>query len=358
MIELLHPDRDAARIAELRSPSSGFDFVDAWPTVLPELARIDDPSGAAEAGQPDAGWIEQVSRYAVYPWRRTMVRLPEAELFRRLRTARNRYLISEDEQRAWSSALIGIAGLSVGAAALMVCGLTGACRFRLAEYDTLGPTNLNRLFASVCDLGVAKLTLAQRRSVELDPYVEITPFPHGYRPATPCAFLGGNGIEPLAVLIEEMDDIAMKVAIRVRARALRIPVVMATDNGDNAILDVERYDLEPERPLFHGLAGDVAAIPPERLRDPARRVELASAIVGGEITERTRYSLSEVGRSIPSWPQLGTAATLAGSIAAYAARMIVCGFPVESGRYRLDQDTLLGGQEAIRPGSRATVRRR
>ena len=32
---------------------------------------------------------------------------------------------------------------------------------------------------------------------------------------------------------------------------------MATDNGDNIILDVERFDLEPERPILHGLIGDV-----------------------------------------------------------------------------------------------------
>jgi tRNA A37 threonylcarbamoyladenosine dehydratase len=60
--------------------------------------------------------------------------------------------------------------------------LTGARRFRLADPDTLGPTNLNRLAGSVCDFGVPKLTLAMRRTLETDPYSDIEAFEAGYGP--------------------------------------------------------------------------------------------------------------------------------------------------------------------------------
>jgi len=73
--------------------------------------------------------IEAASRYVFFPWRGTIVRLPDADLFWRLRTARNRYLIDEGEQRKWSAALIGIAGLSVGASVLAASSLTGAPAF-------------------------------------------------------------------------------------------------------------------------------------------------------------------------------------------------------------------------------------
>ena len=357
MIEVLDPVSDRPRIASLLDPAAGIRLVDAWKTALPELAGLDLPHlspGTADAKASlgayfAAVWteadIEAASRYVLYPWRGTIVRLPDADLFWRLRTARNRYLIDEAEQRAWSAALIGIAGLSVGASVLAACSLTGARRFRLAEADILGPTNLNRLAGSVCDFGEPKLTLAMRRTFEADPYSDLEAFAEGYTPGVADAFIGAGGTERLTVLVEEMDDLAQKVDIRVKARAARVPVVMVTDNGDNAILDVERFDLDSGYPLFHGLAGDLAANPAD-LDDPVQRVNVASAIVGSQITPRTRFSLTQVGRTLPSWPQLGTAAIAGGALGALAARYIACGVSLPSGRYRADLDEILLGARA------------
>ena len=354
MIEVLDPVADRPRIDSLLDPAAGIRLVDAWKSALPELASLDlphlSPGTADSKASLDeyfaAVWtettIEAASRYVLFPWRNTIVRLPDADLFARLRTARNRYLIDEGEQREWSAALIGIAGLSVGASVLAASSLTGARRFRLAERDTLAPTNLNRLTGSVCDFGEPKLTLAMRRTFEADPYSDLEAFPAGYTPGVADAFIGTGGAERLTVLVEEMDDLALKVDIRFKARAARVPVVMVTDNGDNAILDVERFDLDSGYPLFHGLAGDLAANPAD-LNDPIQRVNVASAIVGSRITPRTRFSLTQVGRTLPSWPQLGTAATAGGALGALAARYIACGFPLPSGRYRVDLDEILLG---------------
>jgi hypothetical protein len=361
MIEILDPVTDRPRIDALLDPEAGIRLVDAWKTALPELASLDLPhlspgTTDAKASLDEyvaAVWteanVEAASRYVLFPWRSTIVRLPEAEVFWRLRTARNRYLIDEGEQRKWSAAFIGIAGLSVGAAVLAACSLTGARRFRLAEGDTLGPTNLNRLTGSVCDLGEPKLTLAMRRTFEGDPYSDLEAFPAGYTPGTADAFIGTGSTERLTVLVEEMDDLALKVDIRFKAREARVPVVMVTDNGDNAILDVERFDLDSGYPLFHGLAGDLATNPAD-LNDPVQRVNVASAIVGAKITPRTRFSLTQVGRTLPSWPQLGTAATAGGAVGALAARYIACGVPLPSGRYRVDLDEILLGVRAHSTG--------
>lgn len=335
MIEILDPFADTARIAHLLQPAARYRLVDAHAEAAAELAAID----------PDASAL--TTRFVVYPWRRTIVRLPEAEAFWRLRTARNRYLLDEPEQRAWSAALVGVVGLSVGWSALSVCALTGARRFRLAEHDRLSLTNLNRLPASVCDLGVPKLTIAHRRVLEIDPYSEVSAFPDGYTPVAAAQFLGtAPGAEPLTVLVEEMDDLPAKIDIRRRARAAGIPVVMATDNGDNAIVDVERFDLDPRYPIFHGRAGDLDDRTAAELADPAIRARMAQRIVGTELTPRTRFSLTEVGRSLNSWPQLGTAAAVAGAAAAYAARLVATGHPLPSGRYRIDLDGALLGSAA------------
>ena len=145
MIEVLDPVTDGPRINALLDPAAGIRLVDAWDAALPELASLDLPHLSAGTADARASldeyfatvWteadIEAASRYVLFPWRGTIVRLPDAGLFWRLRTARNRYLIDEGEQREWSAALIGIAGLSVGAAVLAASSLTGARRFRLAE---------------------------------------------------------------------------------------------------------------------------------------------------------------------------------------------------------------------------------
>jgi hypothetical protein len=357
MIEILDPVTDRPRIDSLIDPAAGIRLVDAWKTALPELASLDlpylSPGTADSKASLDeyfaADWteanIEAASRYVLFPWRSTIVRLPDADLFWRLRTARNRYLIDEGEQREWSAALIGIAGLSVGASVLAASSLTGGRRFRLAERDTLAPTNLNRLTGSVCDFGEPKLTLAMRRTFEADPYSDLEAFPAGYAPGVSDAFIGTGSTDRLTVLVEEMDDLALKVDIRFKARTARVPVVMVTDNGDNAILDVERFDLDSDYPLFHGLAGDLAANSAD-LNDPIQRVNAASAIVGSHITPRTRFSLTQVGRTLPSWPQLGTAATVSGALGALAARYIACGVALPSGRYRVDLDEILLGVRA------------
>ncbi|GAA4758631.1 ThiF family adenylyltransferase [Gordonia alkaliphila] len=341
MIEILHPDEDAARIAELRSRD--FTWVDGWDTALAELRVLREFDSAATvfagagAVSFDEHHLDAASRYVVYPWRRTVVRLPDADLFYRLRTTRNRYLITDDEQRRWESAPVAVAGLSVGGSVLYTCALTGARTLRIADPDVLGPSNLNRLSGSVCDLGVAKSTLAARRVLELDPYVSLDVHPEGYTAENADRFLGGA-----AVVLEEMDDLRRKIELRVAARERRVPVVMVTDDGDGVIVDVERFDLDADYPLLHGRAEELSELSPEEFDDPSRRVELAGAIVGDDITARMRYSLGEVGRSIPSWPQLGTAATVAGAVGGMLARRIAVGDDLPSGRAYLRLGELIG----------------
>lgn len=352
MIEILTPGVDDLRISTLRAASSGLRYVDGWHHAISELAEIDHPELDPRARQEylDTNWtserIEAESRYILFPWRASLVRLPAPEHFHRLRTARNRFLVDDDEQHAWSSTTVAVAGLSVGGSVAATCMLTGTRSLRLADRDTLAPTNLNRLRSSVCDIGEHKVTIATRTALELDPYAHVAGFTDGYHPDMADEFLAPADGHAL-VLVEEMDDLAMKVHIRIRARALGIPVVMVTDNGDNAMIDIERFDLDRDYPLFHGRAGEVTELTGEELSDPNNRIKLMNDLVGSEVTPRARFSLTQVGRTLPSWPQMGTAATAAGAVGALAARYVACGKDLESGRYRLDLDRTLLGDDAV-----------
>jgi hypothetical protein len=80
--------------------------------------------------------------------------------------------------------------------------------------------------------------------------------PQGWWPNSRVdAFLVEGG--PADLLVEECDSLDIKLLLRERARAHRIPVVMET--SDRGMLDVERHDLEPDRPILHGLVGSLSA---------------------------------------------------------------------------------------------------
>src|SRR5262249_9107049 len=149
-----------------------------------------------------------------------------------------------------------VVGLSVGQASAVTLSMEGVGgRFRLADFDTLSLSNMNRLRASVADIGLKKTHLAARQMFEIDPYLDIRIWPDGLSPASFDEFLLEDGKADL--LVEECDDLYLKIAIREYARDNRIPVLMET--SDRGLLEIERFDLEPERPILHGLMHDVRA---------------------------------------------------------------------------------------------------
>ena len=113
---------------------------------------------------------------------------------------------------------------------------------------------------------------------------------------------------------------------------------MVTDNGDNVILDVERFDLEPHRPLLHGLVEELDTDALDNITY-SEWVKIATKIVDPKnLTKRMRESVKEMGKSIAAVPQLGTTATIAGAVAAYAVRKIAIGENMKSGRYFISLD--------------------
>ena len=138
---------------------------------------------------------------------------------------------------------IGVAGLSVGHVIAYTLAAQGMCGdLRLADFDRIELSNLNRVPATVLDLGLNKAEVAARRIAELDPYLQVQVLDMGLTLDTVDEFLDG-----LDIVVEECDSLHIKAIVRQRARARRIPVLMAT--SDRGLVDVERFDLEPKRPI-------------------------------------------------------------------------------------------------------------
>lgn len=357
MIEEYKPtifrSKEEPEVRELIKNGMVLDVVDNFSEELENLFRIDFPF--ITPGSPEYKVTLQrfISRYlggkkehevgvwVYYPWRMSLVHLPKADDFFKLKTARNKFLINHEEQQQFYNTKIGIAGLSVGLSVVNSLTLSGGGgHMRIADFDNLSIVNLNRLHSSVCDLGRRKSIIAARKIYEINPFQELEIFDDGITDESMDNFFGNND-RKLSVFVEEMDDLQLKIETRIRARKLRIPVVMATDNGDNAIIDVERFDLEPDRKLFHGSVSESRLLRVKKDLNMSERIKLASAIVGADITPRTRMSLTKVGTKIPAWPQLGNAATLSGVCVSYVVRRIVTGLDMPSGRYEVVLDEKL-----------------
>lgn len=368
------PEREA--VAALLTERSHLTVIDRYEQQLKELFILENPVLSMQRDRLEAEFpAYREAHYAgreprepglwVYlPWRETLLHLlPDAE-YQKVRTARNRNLIPADEQVKYYDSTIGIAGLSVGnSCALAIVLMGGGKHLRLADNDVLELTNLNRIRGSIADLTRPKVCMTAQQIYELDPYADLTLYPEGLTEENITAFFDGppsarrspSSAEAsakadgeggrLGLVIDEIDNLAMKLRIRDEAKKRGIPVVMATDNGDSGLLDVERYDLDPNTKPFHGrLPEDLAARirSGEKLPLPVVGQTIGERIVGWDLVEpRMMGSLLEIGKTIPTWPQLGGAALLNGVAVAVAARKILTGQPLVSDRAILSLSSTL-----------------
>ncbi|HTY40108.1 MAG TPA: ThiF family adenylyltransferase [Candidatus Paceibacterota bacterium] len=280
---------------------------------------------------------ETFGNWFYLPWRETLVHYLSAEEHQELRTARNRELITKAEQDIYSRACVAIAGMSVGSHVAQVIAMTGGARhMKLADPDVISGDNLNRIRAGFPAVGMPKAESVAQALWEADPYMVIDIFSDGVTAANVGEFLSG-----VDILVEEMDNPYWKFRIREVARERGIPVVMGTDNGDGVIVDIERFDVRRRTPLFNGLVGKMSAQELENM-PPTDLPKVAARIAGADRAPlRMLDSVAEVGRSLYSWPQLGTAANLCGTVVAYLARRIALkNKNIRSGRYQVDLDRI------------------
>lgn len=321
----LRVERDAARIAELQADPR-VDIAEHLETQAAELREV-RPVVSDIVGEP--------GRWVYFSWRRTMVSLLGPESFRLLRLDRNRNKITRQEQALFTRLSVGVIGLSVGHAIAHTLALEGLCgQLRLADFDSIELSNLNRIPATVFDLSQNKAEVAARRIAELDPYLSVSVVDSGVTESNIDEFLTG-----LDVVIEECDSLDVKMLVRDRARRLGIPVLMET--SDRGLLDVERFDLEPDRPLFHGLTGDLDHAGLQGLSNRDKVPFVLKIVDAAGLSARMAASMVEVEETLTSWPQLGSDVALGGATVAAAVRRLGRGAALPSGRVRVDLDARL-----------------
>ena len=328
-------------------------------TIAAQLAELVETRAPAEKLTADeirtrslalaGGDLRAYGSWVHFPWSRRIVHvLPERE-YEELRTSRNRNKITRAEQDKLRGLRVGIAGLSVGQSTAIMLALEGVGgHFRIADFDVLSLSNMNRLRAGAHEIGVKKTSLVAREIYEINPYAKIEIFDRGITDESLPLFFGEK--EPLDLLFEECDDLKMKVRLRIEARKRKIPVLMET--SDRGLFDVERFDLEPARAPFHGLVGE---LDPEKLSGMTtyEKVPIVLAIIGAKtMSKRMAASLVDIDATLKTWPQLASAVALGGAINTDAARRVALGTFRTSGRFFVDiEGTVNDAAESAAPSA-------
>lgn len=313
---------------------------------LLELYKIDNPKiklGEKEQAEYLSQWhanhnAEEYGVWVYYPWRKDLVHLLPKNDFIRLRTSRNQYKIHPEEQRQLNQKTIGLIGLSVGQSVALTLSMERVYgTLRIADFDQLDLSNLNRIRSSVSNLSLPKTTIVAREIAEIDPFLKLEIFDEGITDSNLDRFIG-EGAEQLDLLIEECDSLDIKIKSRIKARAKGIPVIM--DTSDRGMMDIERFDLEPNRGLMHGMVDESRAEDIDQWT-AKERLALVMDMVGAQnISARLKASLLEVEESLTTWPQLASSVALGGALSTIVSRKILLGEDIQSGRFYLDADQL------------------
>jgi molybdopterin/thiamine biosynthesis adenylyltransferase len=297
----------------------------------------------AVAKQFDGKAADEYGVWVYYPWAAKIVHLLAEQEFAIVRTNRNKHKITATEQVQLANKKIGVIGLSVGQSVSLTLAMErGFGELRIADFDELDLSNINRIRTGVFNLKIQKTVIVAREIAEIDPYLNVVCFEEGITEDNLDHFLTANG--KLDLLIDECDSFDIKINARTKAKALGIPVLM--EGSDRGTIDIERFDLEPNRPVLHGMVAHLDMEKFKSLTTMDEKIPYITAVTGVEtLSPRMKASAVEIMGTISTWPQLASAVTYGGGITADLARKILLGNLSVSGRFFIDLDELISDPE-------------
>ncbi|KAG2392749.1 hypothetical protein C9374_011474 [Naegleria lovaniensis] len=342
-------EEDRKRLCQLLS-SQSIQFVhDTIHSQLQELVQIENPSHTLTPQElshyitlklQSCPNLESYGVWVYYPWKKTLCHILDSEEFFQVRTIRNAFKISPQEQLTLREKKIGVVGLSVGNAVATTLAMERVCgEVRLADFDRLELTNMNRVRSSLTEIGVPKVIIAKRAIVEMDPFMKVVIYPEGITMENIHEFIG-SGHDQLNLVVDECDSFDIKLLLRKECKKLKIPIVM--ECSDRGCLDVERYDTDPNYPILHGKISQELLSALSNDLTPEQKVKLmAQFLEPSKASDKALESYLEIGKSITSWPQLASEVTLGGAVVTSAARMIFLNQGIRSQRKYVDVNSVI-----------------
>jgi len=339
---------DRAALGDLLKHEPRVQVFDELHSQLTELVRTLNPSVIYSKAERDVAAkahlknvpAEEYGVWVYYPWSFRLVHLLDETEFALVRTDRNRNKITDAEQAVLSTKRIGVIGLSVGQSICLTLALERSFgELRIADFDTLELSNLNRIRSGTQCMGHLKTVNVAREIAEIDPFLKVTLFNEGLDRDNIERFCTEGG--KLDILVDECDSVDVKIFCRQKARELRIPVLM--DTSDRGMLDLERFDLEPDRPILHGFIDHLDPNDAAKAKTNEEKIPFVLPIMNVEtLSKRMKASMLEIETSTVTWPQLASSVMLGGALGAEYCRRIALGTTTASGRWFLEMEKMTG----------------
>lgn len=268
--------------------------------------------------------------WAYYPWLAKAFRIPSKNDYLEVLTSRNKPFVSADEQEKFNLFNVGIVGLSVGqSAAIIIVRSGGANNIKIADPDHVSPSNLNRLHVGIDSIGKNKADELAMKMLEINPFLNIKMYQDGVNEDNCEDFFTGDF--KLDVVVDACDSFPVKLKIRELAKKFKIPVIMSTDLGDGSLIDIERYDIDPNIEPFGGRHRNIS--------DPNNFLHAAVSVISPEnIPFSLQDRFFEIGKSVPTHPQLATSVYFSGSLVCYLVRCLANQREITNERILIDFD--------------------
>lgn len=282
---------------------------------------------------------DQYGVWVYYPWRNTLVHLLDKKEFVEVRTNRNQYKITPEEEEILATKKIGIIGLSVGKAIALTMAMERICgEIVLADFDVIELSNLNRIQTGVHHFNTKKTVVAAREIAEIDPYLKVTCYHEGLTESNLNDFFTKD--KKLDACIEVCDGLEVKILARQKAKELRIPVVM--NSSDRGTTDIERFDLDTELSIMHGLIDHLDLTKLKEAKTTQEKAIYLLPMLGeNTLSRRLKLSMPEIGKTITTWPQLASGVVFGGAICTDVCRRIFLNEFTKSGRYFVDIEAII-----------------
>lgn len=322
--------------------------IDQIISQLIDLIKLENPEGKISKEFIDSEVAKrigsrQIDDYGVwvfYPWSQKLVHCLSEEDFVKVRTIRNKYKIQQSHQDILKEKVVGIVGLSVGQSAALTLAMERVCgEIRIADFDILELSNLNRIRTGIANIGLPKTVVVAREIAEIDPFIKVTPFHEGITIDNVNTFFDADG--GIDLLIEECDSVEYKVLLRKEAKRRRVPVVM--DTSDRGMLDIERFDTTPEYPIFHNkIDSEIDFEFLKSLKTSEDKLPYILPILDiHSVSDDFKASGLEVGKTLTTWPQLASDVALGGALCCNVTRRILLGDNLISDRYYADLNQII-----------------
>lgn len=142
---------------------------------------------------------------------------------------RTRLLLGESAAARLAAARVFIAGVGgVGGYAAEMLARSGVGHLTLVDADCVSATNLNRqIIAVIPDIGKPKTDLFERRFLDINPEISVTPMRKFISPDNVADMLS----EGFDYVIDAIDTVAPKVALIAHCLREKIPVISSMGAG-------------------------------------------------------------------------------------------------------------------------------